>query len=102
MRAEVRKELEHRGMTSFNLSKLVDRSRNYLNERISQANKELTLNDVEMICQALGVNINDLMGRATQAYEDEVLKLSVARHTNLEQDGYCLAAQEKQDDVPEE
>lgn len=64
VRSEVLAELGRAQITAFALSKIIDRSANYLNKRLVNAEKELSLSDVEMICEALNIPIAPLMERA--------------------------------------
>lgn len=99
VREEVLGELGRRGLNSYSLSKLIDRGPTYLTDRLKQAEKELTLNDLELICTALSIDLNALMDRATRAYEAEAAKATAVRDR---QDAWRLAAKEATEDVPEE
>lgn len=64
VRSEILAELGRAQITAFGLSKIIDRSANYLNKRITNAEMELSLSDIEMICEALNIPIAPLMERA--------------------------------------
>ncbi|MEX3609727.1 hypothetical protein VVR12_01605 [Rothia sp. LK2588] len=67
VRSEVLAELGRRQITIPKLAELIPRKKSYLYDRLSQANRELTLTDIEYICAALGIPITPLMERAEDA-----------------------------------
>ena len=72
IREEVLAELGRRGLNAYKLSQMIDRSSTYLNERIKQSKKELTLNDVELIARALDIEVINLVAQAEDAYHQHV------------------------------
>lgn len=64
VRREILAELGRAQLNAYSLSKRIDRSANYLNKRIVHDDMELSLSDIEMICEALGIEITPLMERA--------------------------------------
>lgn len=90
VRAEILAELGRRQISVVELSRRVPRGKSYLYERLSRADKELTLNDIENICGYLGIAINPLMTRAEDAMPI------------YDRDRYALAAEtDNQPDLPE-
>lgn len=70
VRGEVLAEMARQGLTSNSLSKLIDRSHAYLNDRLRQSKKELTLNDLDLIARALDLDPWDFVYRAEQYYDE--------------------------------
>ena len=85
VRLQILAELGKRGLNAYTLSKMIDRGNSYLNDRIKNADRELSLSDVEMICNALDIEIGPLMQRA----EDEMLNNA---NMSYPQASYDLAA----------
>lgn len=57
-------EMNRRGFSSLKLSHIVPRGKSYLAERFSGNDKDFTLTDVELICEALDVDINSVTRNA--------------------------------------
>lgn len=102
VRAEVLSELGRAGLNAFSLSKRIDRSANYLNKRITNDEKELSLSDIEMICESLGIEITPLMERAERALiESERSNRGVVRPVEYQSDYAPAAESDDQFDLDE-
>lgn len=82
VRAEILAELGRKQVSVIELSRRIPRGKSYLYERLSRADKELTLNDIENICSYLNIPINPIMNKAEK---------SMALY---EQNDYALAAKD--------
>lgn len=95
VRAEILAEMGRRQMNILQLTELVPRGKSYLYERLSKAEKELALSDVESICDAFSIPIAPLMERAERAVL-AVEREEALRRPHLEApENYALAAQEE-------
>lgn len=107
VRAEILAELGRRGITPNSLARVIGRGSTYLNSRLTNAHKELSLNDIEAICEAIGADIGRVMENAERTYQETVAPdLSVATPTVLTEDDvpndWDLAAdQHKPGDEPD-
>ncbi|MEV8166177.1 helix-turn-helix transcriptional regulator [Rothia kristinae] len=107
VRAEILAELGRRGITPNSLAGVIGRGSTYLNSRLTNAYKELSLNDIEAICEAIGADIGRVMENAERTYQEAVAPdLSVAAPTVLTEDDvpndWDLAAdQHKPGDEPD-
>lgn len=82
-------EMNRKGFSSLKLSRTVPRGKSYLAERFSSNDKDFTLTDVELICEALNVDINSITQNA----------VSQIRSANQVIDNFALAAYEGEDDM---
>lgn len=64
VRTVVVAELNMQGWNAFKLSTKIGRSATYLNARITHAERELSLSDLEMICSVLGTDITPIIEKA--------------------------------------